>query len=212
MNKKKKNILISIILIIISILFTILVKIIDVQPIGVNETSIGFSTINKFIFNKIGTNLLWYHITDYLGIITIFIALTYTIVGFIQLIKRKNIFKIDKEILILGLFYIIVILLYIFFEKFIINYRPILIDNHIEPSYPSSHILMTLCICGSSIIINKKLYQNKFTKIMNILSIIIIILTIIGRLISGVHWFTDIIGGIIISTSLLMILYTTITD
>ena len=210
MNIKKRNILISIILILLSIIFTILIKLIDVQPIGIDGTSIGFATINKSIFDYTKVNLIWYHITDYLGIITIFIVIIYTLIGLIQLIKRKNIFKVDKEIIILGLFYITIILIYIFFEKVIINYRPILIDNIKEASYPSSHTLMTICICISSIIVNKKTYNNKITKITNILSLIIMIITVIGRLISGVHWFTDIIGGIIISSSLLMTLYTII--
>ena len=106
-----------------------------------------------------------------------------------------------------GLYYIIVIALYVFFEKVIINYRPILMNGFLEASYPSSHTLMTICICGSSILINKKLFNNKITKVINYLSIIIITITVVGRLISGVHWFTDIIGGILISSGLLMTFY-----
>ena len=65
----------------------------------------------------------------------------------------------------------------------------------------------TYSLCGSSIIVNKKLFNNKITKLMNLLSLVIIIITVIGRLLSGVHWFTDIIGGIFISIALLMTLY-----
>ena len=53
----------------------------------------------------------------------------------------------------------------------------------------------------------KKLFNNKITKVINYLSIIIITITVVGRLISGVHWFTDIIGGILISSGLLMTFY-----
>ena len=176
----------------------------------VNETSIGFATVNQFVFNFFGVNMVWYHITDWLGLVPIFMAMTYALIGLIQLIKRKSLFKVDKEIIILGIFYIIVIALYLFFEKVIVNYRPILMDGFIEASYPSSHTLMTICLCGSSIIVNRKLFNNKITKFMNILSIAIVLITIIGRLISGVHWFTDIIGGIFISIALLMTLYSTL--
>ena len=114
--------------------------------------------MDKFIFDKIGVNMMWYYITDWLGLIPIFIALVYALMGLVQLLKRRSLFKADKDIMVLGLFYIIVIFIYIFFEKVIVNYRPILIDDLLEASYPSSHTLMTLCLCGSSIIVNKKLF------------------------------------------------------
>ena len=207
MNNKKRNFLISGILLLIAITFTILVKVVDVKQIGVNNSSIGFATLNQFIFETTGVNMIWYHITDWLGLIPVFMAIVYAFIGLIQFIKRRSIFKVDKEIILLGLYYIIVIALYVFFEKVIINYRPILMNGFLEASYPSSHTLMTICICGSSILINKKLFNNKITKVINYLSIIIITITVVGRLISGVHWFTDIIGGILISSGLLMTFY-----
>ena len=210
MNSKRKNLFISTILILLAIGFTVLVKVVDVKQVGVYETSIGFATVNQFVFNLFGVNMIWYHITDWLGLVPIFMAMTYALIGLIQLVKRKSLFKVDKEIIILGIFYVVVIALYLFFEKVIVNYRPILMDGFIEASYPSSHTLMTICLCGSSIIVNRKLFNNKITKFMNILSIAIILITIIGRLISGVHWFTDIIGGIFISIALLMTLYSSI--
>ena len=207
MNSKRRNFFISAILILLAIGFTVLVKVVDVKQVGVNETSIGFWAVNQFVFNLFGVNMIWYHITDWLGLVPIFMAMAYALIGLIQLVKRKSLFKVDKEIIILGIFYVVVIALYLFFEKVIVNYRPILMDGFIEASYPSSHTLMIACLCGSSIIVNRKLFNNKITKFMNILSIAIILITIIGRLISGVHWFTDIIGGIFISIALLMTLY-----
>ena len=207
MNNKKRNFFISTILILLAVVFTIFVKVVDVKPIGVNESSIGVASFNQVVFKTIGVNMIWYHITDWLGLVPIFIAMIYAFIGFIQLIKRKNIFKVDKEIIILGLFYIVVISLYVFFEKFIVNYRPILMNGFLEASYPSSHTLMTICLCGSSIIVNRKFYNNKITKFLNVLSLVVVLITVIGRLLSGVHWFTDIIGGIFISIALLMTLY-----
>ena len=207
MNKKKRNFFISTILILLAVVFTILVKVVDVKQVGVNGTSIGFATVNQFVFESIGVNMIWYHITDWLGLMPIFMAMVYSLLGLVQLIKRKSLFKVDKEIIILGLFYVVVISIYIFFEKVIVNYRPILMNGFLEASYPSSHTLMTICLCGSSIIVNKKMFNNKITKLMNMLSLIIIFITVIGRLISGVHWFTDIVGGIFISIALLMTLY-----
>ena len=134
-------------------------------------------------------------------------AVVYAVIGLVQLIKRKSLLKVDKEIILLGIFYIVIIILYIFFKKYIINYCPILMNGFKESSYPSSHTLITICLCGSSIMINKILYNNKTTKYVNVFSLAIIIITVIGRLLSGVHWFTDILGGILISLALLMTFY-----
>ena len=203
----RRNLIISTLLLISSIIFILFLKNIDVKCNAVNNSCIGFATINQFIFNKIGVNMTWYAITDWLGIIPIFISLIYAIIGLKQLLHRK---KVDIEIIILGIFYIIVILTYILFEKYIINYRPILMNGLLEASFPSSHTLMTICLCGSSIIINNRLFKNKFTKTVNVISLFIIVITIIGRLISGVHWFTDIIGGVLISSFLLMLFYSAV--
>lgn len=206
---KKRNLVISIILILLAIIFTILVKNVDVNTLGANGSNIGFSTLNRFVFDNIGVNMMWYNITNCLGIISIIIALAYVLIGLIQLVKRKNVFKVDKEIIALGIFYVILAALYIAFEIFIVNYRPILMDGELEASYPSSHTMLTIFICGSAILINSKLFKdNKIAKITNVVALIIMIVTVIGRLLSGVHWFTDILGGIIIASALLMSYYT----
>ena len=208
---KRKNLIITILSLVSSIIFIVLVKRIDIKCNAVNNSCIGFATINQFIFNKIGVNMRWYIITDWLGIIPILMSMVYAIIGIKQLIKRKSINKVDTEIIILGIFYIVVISIYILFEKYIINYRPILMNGFLEASFPSSHTLMTVCLCGSSIIINNKLFKNNFTKILNFLSLFIIIIMIIGRFISGVHWLTDIIGGMLISSFLLILFYSVVS-
>lgn len=208
MKKRRKEILLCGGLFAIAIIYTLLVKYIDVQAIGPNDSLVGFATINNFMFNLTGVNMLWVDITDWWGFVPLFIAFIYAIIGFIQIIKRRSILKVDKEILGLGVYYIIVIGLYIFFETYVINYRPILMDGILEASYPSSHTLLSVCICGSSLIINKYLFKNKnFFKAENIISILSILVIVIGRFISGVHWFTDIIGAILISIALLKAFY-----
>lgn len=209
---KKRNIIISIILLFIATIYTILVKNIDVSPIGPNSSSVGFSSINAFFQNLIGSHMTIYKLTEILGIITLLIAISYALVGAFELFKRKSFTKVDYEIYVLGALYIIVLGLYIFFEKCIINYRPILIDGILEASYPSSHTLMAICICGSSIIVNKKIFKNKISQIENKLSIFLMITIVLGRFASGVHWFSDILGGIIISIALLFTFYTIIAS
>ena len=206
--KNKKNILICVLLVLISIIYTLLVKYVDTSTIGPNGSVVGFSSLNSFVFNLTGNNMTLYKITEILGIIPILIALMYAVIGLIQVIDRKSL-KVDKELIALGILYIIVILIYVFFEKCIINYRPVIIDGVLEASYPSSHTLLSICICGSALLINKYLFNNKkIYKYINIVSIISMVLIVLGRLLSGVHWASDIIGSIIISITLLKILET----
>ena len=206
--KNKKNILICVLLVLISIIYTLLVKYVDTSTIGPNGSVVVFSSLNSFVFNLTGNNMTLYKITEILGIIPILIALMYAVIGLIQVIDRKSL-KVDKELIALGILYIIVILIYVFFEKCIINYRPVLIDGILEASYPSSHTLLSICICGSALLINKYLFNNKkIYKYINIISIISMVLIVLGRLLSGVHWASDIIGSIIISITLLKILET----
>ena len=207
---KKRNLLFSILFLFLAILFTILVQVVDVEAIGPNGSLVGFATINQLVFDTLKTNDTLYHLTELVGILPIFIAILYALVGFGELIKAKDLRKVDKNILSLAVFYIVVIGVYVLFEIYEVNYRPILMDGVLEASYPSSHTMMAICICGSSLFISKRIFKTQFAKGLNLLSILVMIFLVVGRLVSGVHWFTDILGGILISGALLMIFYTVI--
>ena len=207
---KKRNLLFSILFLFLAILFTILVQVVDVEAIGPNGSLVGFATINQLVFDTLKTNDTLYHLTEWVGILPIFIALLYALVGFGELIKAKDLRKVDKNLLSLAVFYIVVIGVYVLFEIYEVNYRPILMDGVLEASYPSSHTMMAICICGSSLFISKRIFKTEFAKGLNLLSILVMIFLVVGRLVSGVHWFTDILGGILISGALLMIFYTVI--
>ena len=207
---KKRNLLFSILFLFLAILFTILVQVVDVQAIGPNGSLVGFATINQLVFDTLKTNDTLYHLTEWVGILPVFIALLYALVGFGELIKAKDLRKVDKNLLSLAVFYIVVIGVYVLFEIYEVNYRPILMDGVLEASYPSSHTMMAICICGSSLFISKRIFKTQFAKGLNLLSILVMIFLVVGRLVSGVHWFTDILGGILISGALLMIFYTVI--
>lgn len=196
---KKK---ISISLLFLFVIFTLSVKIIDVKAVGVNNTEIGFATLNVFIHSFLGVNKSWYNITEFLGVVPIIIVLFFAGIGVYQLIKRKSILKIDRDILMLGVFYIVVAISYLIFEVVVINYRPILVDGVLEASYPSSHTILAICIIGTAIIqVNKRIYNDKIKKYVDFILAMIMILIVVGRLLSGVHWFTDIVGGTILSIS-----------
>lgn len=208
---KKHSVLRALILCFISVLFTLLTKWIDVKPIGPEQSQTGFATINVFVHELFGVHMIWYYITDWLGLVPVFISFGFAIVGLAQLLRRKSLFKVDKSIIVLGIFYIILIALYVFFEKVVINYRPVLINGNLEASYPSSHTLMTICIMFSAITECEFLTKSrKINVAVKIFSYLVIAVTVIGRLVSGVHWFTDILGGILISFTWLEMYFCTL--
>ena len=205
-KENKHTFFITVLLCISSVIFTLLTKLADVQPIGPQKSEIGFAAVNGFIHNLFGVNMIWYHITDWLGLIPVFTTFVFFAVGVAQLIRRKSLFKVDKSIIILGIFYILVIAVYIFFESYIINYRPVLMNGRLEASYPSSHTLMTICLMSVCIDQCSRLIRSKkINTAVKIISYAIIAVTIIGRLISGVHWFSDIIGGALLSAGVVLL-------
>lgn len=188
------------------VVFTLLVKIVDVQSIGPENSKVGFASINELFHNFLGYNDLFYKISKYLGYLSFLIIGLFGVIGLIQLIKRKSIFKVDNTILILGAFYVLVLFTYAFFEIVIVNYRPVLENGVLEASYPSSHTILSICVCMSGILTSNKIFKDKkIIKLFNICSTILMLSIIVFRTISGVHWLTDIVGGIILSMSLCLL-------
>lgn len=207
MREKSKNFMImGFVFMMLFIAWTILISFIDVKPVGVNGSAIGFATFNCWIHDLTGVHMSMYVITDWLGLVPIFICMCFGLVGLIQLIRKRSLFKVDYDIIALGLFYIIVIICYFICEVIPINYRPILINGVAEVSYPSSTTLLVLCVMSTCIEqLNRRLSCILFKQIANILIICFSIFMILGRLLSGVHWFTDIVGSIILSCGLFCI-------
>ncbi|MBO4623630.1 MAG: phosphatase PAP2 family protein [Bacilli bacterium] len=201
MDKKVRNWLIAFgAFFVLSIVFTILVLTVDVRA-SFNNPKLGLASMNEKVFNAIGESSFWYYFTQALGYLAILVVVIFAFIGVIQLIKGKSIKKVDKEIIGLGIVYIVIAIIYVFFEKVVvINYRPILEDGEVAASFPSSHTLLACVVFSTALIEAKKLINVKFIK-ENIIFLIefLVILMIGGRLLSGVHWLSDIIASVLYS-------------
>ena len=205
-RKTRKNFYIAVFALVAFIFWTIAVKIIDVRPIGPDASSVGFATINSFVHNLTGVHMSLYTLTDWLSLVPVGFVAIFGILGFIQLIKRKKLLNVDCDILILGCFYIAVIMIYVLFEIVIVNYRPVLINGILEASYPSSTTMLVMCIMPTTIMqFNRRIKNIRLKGIVSFILYFFTVFMVIGRLVSGVHWFSDIIGGALLSIGLVML-------
>lgn len=204
--KQNQNLLAGTLLLVGFAVWTFLIQMVDVQPIGPNGSSVGFAALNGWFHQLTGVHWMLYTLTDWLGLVPIFVCLIFAGVGFAQLVQRKSLLKVDLDIILLGVYYVFVIFGYLLFEMVPINYRPVLIEGFLEASYPSSTTLLVLSVMPTLYFqVQRRLAQNVFRQTICILSVLFSAFMVIGRLISGVHWLTDIMGAVLLSSGIFLI-------
>ena len=209
---KQKLLMPLIVSVVGAVVFTIIVKVVDVQPIVPEGSSVGLSSLNQavrglFSYGELGYNELWYKITKYTGYAIVGVAGVMLFCVLCQLIRRRKMRKLDCELKLLVPFYLVAGAVYLVFEKLlIVNYRPILLGGELEASYPSSHTLLALTICGLAVFVVRRLLTRRNAKLALLVSVVLVglaLVTVFGRLFSGVHWFTDIFGGVLMAAAII---------
>lgn len=203
MQSIRKSLFLSAALLSSFLLFTLALCTIDVQPIGPNGSPVGLASINLAFHNLTGVHLALYVSTDYLSLIPAAICVGFGLLGLSQWMRRKRLFSVDFSLLVLGAFYLLVMAAYGFFEIFIVNYRPVLLDGRLEASYPSSTTMLVLCVISTAILqcqsrIHSKALRRCAIAMLSLFAASMVLL----RLLSGVHYLTDILGGALLSTGL----------
>lgn len=193
MRRKSLDIIISILWLIL-LIFTILVSFVDVKIFNVTNTKIGLYSLNKiFLVNSINSNYINI-ISNGIFLICLLVIILMLLLITFEYFKTK---KINKNNLNFFIHFLIMVLIWIIFDKIlIINYRPILINGNIEGSYPSTHVMVSTFVLLFLSDQLKKIFKND--KIFYIISIGLIIIQSISRILLTMHWFTDIIGGLLI--------------
>lgn len=187
------------------VFWTFAVSSFDVAAIGPLGSEVGFSSLNGFFHKLTGVHFVLYYITDWLSIVPLCFCTGFAVLGLWQWIKRKSILKVDRSILILGVFYAVVFAFYLFFEVFVINFRPVLIDGILEASYPSSTTMLVLCIMPTAAMqLRSRMKNPVLSRFVSAGIYIFTVLMVFSRLLSGVHWLTDIIGGAFLSIGLVL--------
>ena len=185
--------------------WTLAVTLIDVQAIGPENSSVGFATLNAAFHGITGVNMTLYNVTDWLIILPIGVALAFASLGLYQWIKRGSILKVDASLLLLGAVYVATALIYAVFEIAVINYRPILIEGVLEASYPSSTTLIfSTVIPASAIELKNRIKNPSIGKLTVFLALATAFIVVVARLVCGVHWFSDIVGGALLSGGIVL--------
>lgn len=193
-------------------LWTVAVCLVDVRPIGPNGSSVGFAALNGAVHAVLGVCWPLYTITDWLGLVPMGFVFGFALLGLVQLIRRRSLGRVDRDILVLGGFYLVVLAAYLLFEKFAVNYRPVLIDGFLEASYPSSTTMLTLCVIPTAMLqLRRRIPREGLRRVILWMLGIFTAFMVVGRLLSGVHWLTDIVGGALLSAGLVA-LYAAVTD
>lgn len=204
MKKEKKRFLRAALgLLTAFLLWTLAVCFVDVQPIGPRGTSVGLAALNGSFHALTGVHWALYVLTDWLSLVPIFLALMFALLGLVQWMRGKSLRAVDRSLLVLGGFYVLLAAAYVCFEVFPVNYRPVLVDGVLEASYPSSTTILAIGIMSTSDWqLRQRIRKRPLRGGVLFLLRGLAVLLVLGRLLSGVHWLSDIIGGALLSGGL----------
>ena len=188
------------------LLWTVAVKTVDVAQAGETATLVGFATLNSRFHSLTGVHMWIYDLTDLLSVIPLGVCALFGLLGALQLIRRRSLREVDRDILLLGIYYVVVIGAFFLFEVFPVNFRPIFIEGKLEVSYPSSTTLLVLSVMPTlPFQIDRRCGKAGLKWAVRILTALFSAFMVIGRLVCGVHWLTDIVGGLVLSVGLFLL-------
>ena len=204
MQHTKHHLLAAGLLLAAFLLLTLAVLSVDVQPIGPQGSGVGLAAVNGAAHRLLGVSMAWYVVTDWLGLVPLATGLGFAVLGLCQLVRRRSLFRVDAPVLLLGGLYTVLIVAYALFELFVVSRRPVLIDGVLEASFPSSHTMLTVGVMGSArLALRALLPRRRAVHIMaDAVCLSVACVTVVGRLLSGVHWLTDILGGVLLASAL----------
>ena len=178
------------------VVFTMVVAWVDVNQVGLSH-------LNQAVWRQFGKSALWERITDWLGYLVILAVLGILAWQIWQWVQRKSLRRIDVNLIFFDIVVAVLVFVYIFFEIVIINYRPELDHGVAKASYPSSHAMLFATVLPLLIWqIWHYIKSKPWRIVLTVLLTVVMVVGVVGRLLSGVHWFTDIVAGMLVSCCL----------
>lgn len=163
--------------------------------------------MNDAIFDFFGTNKTFDRISDILLVVMLAIVAGFALSGLAQLIKRKKFKKVDSEIVSMIPSLLLLVAIYFLFDKvWVLNYRPILVNGVAEASFPSTHTLIAVTVLGMTMMSLPRYIKNRKQRILiDVLALIAMAAMAFLRVASGMHWMTDVLGGIVFGIDLVLV-------
>lgn len=203
MRKEKKYWYSAVAMLTAFVLWTAVVSCVDVQPIGPQGSVVGLAAVNGLFHEMTGVHMSLYILTDWLSLIPLGLIMGFALLGLMQWIGRKKLRRVDDSLFVLGGFYFAVMAVYVFFEHVVINYRPVLIEGVIEASYPSSTTMLVMCVMPTAVMqLRERMGDSVLRRGICAAMTGFTVFMVTVRLLSGVHWLSDIIGGGLLSAAL----------
>ena len=198
MNKNKTSFTMSLILLAVSVIFTLLVAFVGKAPVGPENSEVGFAALNAALHDQFGYNTVFYGISSVLGYLTILTALINCVSFLVNLVKKKDLRMVRADLTATLGIYILLAVLYLVFEFVVINYRPVILEEGLEASFPSTHSMLAIAVMFSAAQqVRTGMKESGIRNILILLCVLTGVLTPVTRFFSGVHWFTDILGGVL---------------
>ena len=195
----------AILLLLLFALWTWVVSAVDVRPIGPGGSCVGLASLNEAFHEWTGVHMGLYLATDWLSLVPVGCVLGFGVLGLVQLVRRRSLLRVDRDLLVLGLFYAVLLGAYLFFEGHVVNWRPVLIEGVLEASYPSSTTLLVTCVMSTTFMQVTRRMRPCVARRVAQLSVAVFALLMVGaRMVCGVHWLSDVVGGLLLSAGLVL--------
>ena len=199
-----------------TICLVLALKVKDVEAIGPKNTEVGLAFLNEwfrnlFHYGEEGYFKFWYVFTQILGYVSYAVCAFWSVLYWREVIKTKgwNGVGVDKNLMATWWLYLLTMIICLVFSRVAINYRPLVMPGKtkLAVSFPSIHVILFIIAWGSTIFHVADIFseRKKLVIVLHSICTFFMVLGIIGRMISGVNWFTDILGGIGFGLTLLLI-------
>ena len=201
----RANALAAIVLLVLFVLWTWVVSTVDVRPIGPGGSRVGLASLNEAFHGWTGVHMGLYLATDWLSLVPVGCVLGFGALGLVQLVQRRSLLRVDRDLLVLGVFYVVLLGAYLFFEEHVVNWRPVLIEGVLEASYPSSTTLLVTCVMSTTFMQVARRVRPCVARRAVQISVAMFALLMVGvRMVCGVHWLSDVVGGLLLSAALVL--------